>query len=310
MHEQSLPGIYAGLATLEVPEEPVDFGGGVTLSRTFARFSTSFNFINTGDTSVPNWKPSEPGELPPLPPPAMWHVRASQLDITSQLFVPESPQVNSAEAFQVARLLTSTLRLYADPAVSLVAISTHPYDSLINRRLEGCKLAPVEVLPRHFPLGLVTTGCNVEGIRWVARHWRTVLRLYQSHAEFRLAVDALDHGQFEPNPSLSLVALWGAIEALFSPSTTELKFRVSSLVAAFLEAPGIARLTRQRRVAALYDQRSAAAHGKPKHTPDHLLDTFELVRSILIKITELGEVPTKAQLEERMFGASSSGPTG
>ena len=127
--------------------------------------------------------------------------------------------------------------------------------------------------------------------------------MYQSHAEFRLAIDALDHGQFEPNPSLSLVALWGAIEALFSPSTSELKFRVSSLVASFLEPPGSSRLLKQRRVAALYDQRSAAAHGKPKHTPEHLLESFELMRALLIRITELGEVPTKAQLEERMFGA-------
>jgi len=303
MDEQFSLGVYAGLAAIELPEEPVDFGDGVKLSRTFARFSTSFNFINTGDTSVPNLDATKPGELPPLPPPAMWHLRARQLDVTSQLFVPESPGLQSTKAHQVARLLTSTLRLYADPAVTLVAISTHPYDSLIERRLEGCKLSPIEILPRHFPLGLVTSGCNVNGISWVARHWKTVLRLYQSHAEFRLAVDALDHGQFEPNPSLTLVALWGAIEALFSPSTTELRFRVSSLVAAFLEAPGSARLAKQRSVAALYDQRSAAAHGKPKHTPDHLLATFELVRSLLIKIIELGEVPTKAQLEERMFGS-------
>lgn len=295
-------GLYAGLAEIEVPEDPIDFGDGVTLTRTFARFTSSFNFINTGDKSVPSWTASKPGELPPLPPPAMWHLRARQMDVTSQLFVPASVVDSSDRLLGVARLLTSALRLYADPAVALIATSTHPYDSLIERELEGCGLRPVEVSPRYFPLGLVTSGCNTEGIQWVARHWRTVLRLYQSHAEFRLAVDALDHGQFEPNPSLSLVALRGAIEALFSPSTTELKFRVSSLVAAFLEAPGAARLAKQRRVAALYDQRSAAAHGKPKHTPEHLLESFGLLRIILIRITELGNVPTKAALEERMFG--------
>lgn len=307
MADEYSSGLYAGLAAIEVPEDPIDFGGGVTLSRTFARFTTSFNFINTGDTSVPNWKASRPGELPPLPPPAMWHLRARQLDVTSQLFVPVSDMEGSNDLPGVARLLTSALRLYADPAVSLIALSTHPYDYLIERRLEGCGLSPVEVSPRYFPVGLVTSGCNAAGIQWVAHHWRTVLRLYRSHAEFRLAVDALDHGQFEPNPSLSLVALWGAIEALFSPSTTELKFRVSSLVAAFLEAPGAQRLAKQRRIAALYDQRSAAAHGKPKHTPEHLLETFELLRIILIRITELGNVPTKISLEERMFGVVNSG---
>ena len=303
MGDENSTGIYAGLANIEVPEQTVDFGNGVTLFRTFARFSTSVNFINTGDTSVPDWKASRPGELPPLPPPAMWHLRARQLDVTSQLFIPNPLAGNSKDPLELARLFTSALRLYADPATSLIAISTHPFDSLIKRNLEGCKLTPIEVAPRYFPLGLITSGCNADGIRWVARYWKIIFRLYQSHADFRLAIDALDHGQFEPNPSLSLVALWGAIEALFSPSTSELKFRVSSLVASFLEPPGSSRLLKQRRVAALYDQRSAAAHGKPKHTPEHLLESFELMRALLIRITELGEVPTKAQLEERMFGA-------
>lgn len=298
-------GLYAGLAAIEVPESPVDFGDGVTLARTFARFTTSFNFINTGDTSVPAWKATKPGELPPLPPPAMWHLRERQLDVTSQLFLPAAVAGSPAELHGIARLLTSALRLYADPAVSLIATSSQPYEALIECKLEGCVLNPVEISPRYFSLGLAKEGCNVDGIQWVARHWKNVLRLYQSHAEFRLAVDALDHGQFEPNPSLSLVGLWGAIEALFSPSTTELKFRVSALVAAFLEAPGAARLTKQRRIAALYDQRSAAAHGKPKHTPEHLLESFELLRTILIRIAELGRVPTKVQLEERMFGADN-----
>lgn len=308
MHGKEPSDIYAGLSKIVVPDEPLDFGDGVTLSRTFARFTTSFNFINTGDTSVPDWKAAKPGELPPLPPPAMWHLRAKELDVTSQLFVPQSLTNAETGPLQIARLLTSALRLYADPAVSLVAISSHPYDSLIERRLEGCRLSPIEVTPRYFPLGLATSGCNLDGLRWVGRHWKTLLRLYQSHAEFRLAIDALDHGQFEPNPSLSLVSLWGAIEAIFSPSTTELKFRVSSLVAAFLEAPGATRLVKQRQVAALYDQRSAAAHGKPKHSSDHLLETFELVRTILIRIVELGHVPTKAHLEEGLFGLAKSGP--
>jgi hypothetical protein len=310
MNEENKAGIYAGLATIEVPEESLDFGDGVTLSRTFARFTTSFNFINTGDLSVPKWKPTTPGELPPLPPAAMWHLRARQLDVTAQVYVPSAIVETPDEMAQIARLLTSALRLYAEPAVSLVAISSHPYDSLIERRLSGCSLTPVEVSPRYFPLSLVKDEANPEGLRWVAAHWRTLLRLYKSHSEFRLAVDALDHGQFEPNPSLSLVALWGAIEALFSPSTTELKFRVSSLIAAFLVPPGGARLAKQRQVAALYDQRSAAAHGKPRHTPEHLIESFELVRTLLIKIIELGHVPTKAELEQGLFGNDSCGVTG
>jgi hypothetical protein len=302
MRDDQPSGIYAGLSAIVIPDERLNFGEGVTLSRTFARFTTSFNFINTGNKSIPDSNGREPGSLPPLPPPAMWHLRAKELDVTSQLFVPGDPNDSEGDPIQVARLIVSALRLYADPAVSLVAISSQPYDSLIGRGLEGCRIWPIEVAPRHFPLGLVIDECNVAGLNWVSCHWKTLLRLYKSHAEIRLAIDALDHGQFEPNPSLSLVSLWGAIESLFSPATTELKFRVSSLVAAYLEPLGHTRLSRQRQVAALYDHRSAAAHGKPKHTSEHLLHTFELVRAILIRIVERGSIPSKSQLEENLFG--------
>ena len=57
-----------------------------------------------------------------------------------------------------------------------------------------------------------------------------------------------------------MVSPWGALEALFSPSTSELKFRVSSLIAAYFEVPGVERVKCQREVAKLYDKRSTAAH--------------------------------------------------
>lgn len=305
MTNANLADLYAGLTSIELPDDPVDLGDGVVLSRTFARFTTSFNFINTGDISQPSATPAQPDGYPPLPPPSMWGLQVRKIDVTSQIFIPASVAISSDEQLSIARLLTSALRMYADPAVALVAVSSHPYGSLIDRRLEGCVLRPLQVAPRHYSIGLETPGCNISGIQWVARYWRKFQNLYQTHAEFRLAVDALDHGQFESNASLALVGLWGAIEALFSPSTSELKFRVSALIASYLEDPGPNRLAEQKRIAALYDQRSAAAHGKPKHTPEQLLDSFELLRIVLIRMTERGAVPSKAQLEERLFGALS-----
>lgn len=306
MQSDDIPGVFAGLTALDPPDEPLSFGDGVTLSRTFARFTTSFNFVNTDEPSVPDYRNVDLSKPIPLPPPSIWHLRVKHLDVTSQLFIPTDLFKTESEQLQAARLLTSALRLYADPAVTLVAISNCPYSALIDRRLEGCIITPLEVTPRYFPLRSTTPGCNHAGLRWVARHWKPMLKLYQAHAEFRLAVDALDHGQFEPNSALSLVSLWGAIEALFSPSTTELKFRVSALVAAFLERPGISRLTKQREVSALYDKRSAAAHGKPKHSQEHLLATFELLRAVLVRITESGRVPSKSELEGSLFGAPTS----
>ena len=71
MHDDDSPGVFAGLTALEAPDEPLSFSDGVTLSRTFARFTTSFNFLNTGDTSVPDWRKADPSKPLPLPPPSM-----------------------------------------------------------------------------------------------------------------------------------------------------------------------------------------------------------------------------------------------
>lgn len=114
----------------------------------------------------------------------------------------------------------------------------------------------------------------------------------------------MNAGQFVEDTALILVSLWGALEAIFSPSTSELRFRVSALIAAYLNPPGPKRLFDQREIANLYDKRSAAAHGKRKHQGDDVLRTFELLRRVLIAIIRDGKIPTKAELEERLFGAA------
>lgn len=138
---------------------------------------------------------------------------------------------------------------------------------------------------------------------WVKECWPTAYRLTSSHAEFELAVEALDRGQFVQQHALTLVSIWAALEALFSPSTSELSFRVSALIAAYLEEPGTVRLARQKSIARLYTKRSAAAHGKPKHDQQDLLDSFNLLREVLTKMLDSGRVPTKEELEAQLFGA-------
>jgi hypothetical protein len=137
-------------------------------------------------------------------------------------------------------------------------------------------------------------------------HWTATHQLLNGNSEFALAVEAIDTGQFVQSTALALVSLWGALEALFSPSTSELKFRVSALIAAFLEPPGTGRATLQKEIAKLYDKRSAAAHGKPKHQPEDLLATFNLLRRVLIKMISSGKVPSKDDLEGMLFGSCNA----
>jgi hypothetical protein len=167
------------------------------------------------------------------------------------------------------------------------------------------KIFPVEVQPRHFSLGVSDGTMTTEAIFWVRDRWEITHKLIQENAEFSLAVDALDSGQFVEKSALTLISLWGALKALFSPSTSELKFRVSSLIATFLERPGADRHALQKDVAKLYDKRSAAAPGKPRHEVDDLLATFNLFRNVLMKIVDRGEVPSKEVLERWLFGTVS-----
>jgi hypothetical protein len=109
-------------------------------------------------------------------------------------------------------------------------------------------------------------------------------------------------GQYVHRRALTLVALWAALEAMFSPSTSELRFRVSSLIAAYLEPPGPSRRTRARDISKLYDKRSSAAHGKPDPDTAHLIATFNLVREVLLKILDDRRLPNKDELESLLYG--------
>lgn len=131
------------------------------------------------------------------------------------------------------------------------------------------------------------------------RHWEDALDLLESNAAFRFGMDAMESAQTHQSSALGLVSVWGALEALFTGSTTELRFRVSALIAACMKPPGPERVAEHKRVLKLYDARSAAAHGAPKHTHDDLLASLELLRRALIKIIREKTVPAKEELQAK-----------
>ncbi|KRB07987.1 hypothetical protein ASD86_09310 [Lysobacter sp. Root690] len=161
---------------------------------------------------------------------------------------------------------------------------------------------PMEVWRKRHALKLVDKSTIADSVEWVRVHWDSAYKLYRDSAEFRIAIDALDTGQFIPNTGLSIVSMWGALEALFSPSTSELRFRVSALIAAYMEIPGASRHERQRTILKMYDKRSAAAHGKPTHNSDDLVQVLTLLREVVIKMIHEGRVPSKGELEVKLFG--------
>jgi hypothetical protein len=285
--------VHAGLAGVELAEPSFDLGGGLRLIRTYAHLMAPF---------MRAFKPAPKGGHHPAP----WKAASGgfSFDVHAELYVPSHIESQYGSTISVACTVVFLLRLGVNPAITLPVFSNLPFAALPEVQDNQAKLMPFEVQPRYLPLGVVGGSGTAEAIDWVANRWQITQRLCSGSAEFALAVEAIDAGQFIHNSALALVSLWGALEALFSPSTSELKFRVSSLIAAYLEPPGLARANLQKEVAKLYDKRSAAAHGKPKHEPEDLLGTFNLLRRVLMEMIDRGKVPSKENLEEMLFGSA------
>lgn len=284
--------IHAGLSGIELELENFDLGEGVVLAKTYAHmmapFMMAFTRAPAGEHHPGPWKAASGG---------------SGFDVNAELLIPAHIEEKFGSKVQVAITLLFLLRLGVNPATTLPVFSNYPFASLPKIGNNEAQLLPFEVQRRHFPLGVVGGRANASALTWVKDRWQVTHKLIGESTEFSLAVEAIDTGQFIQNPALTLVSLWGALEALFSPSTAELKFRVSSLIAAFLEPSGESRHALQKEIAKLYDMRSAAAHGKPRHETEDLLDTFNLLRRVLLRIIDRGSIPRKEQLERLLFGS-------
>lgn len=295
--------LYVALTDLPLGERCIDLGDGIFLRGADATFISSLLLVNTDEDSK-QFKGGALGEdgYPPLPRPAFWQLGGKKTRISAEFVIPGTDFQSLSQQYELARFLGALLRLWTNPGIRMHAMSGDPFTDLIRLDGEGPRVIPLESFRQRSRLGLIETSSLLDSVGWVQTNWRAAHKLYSSSTEFRLALDALDAAQFIENEALALVSLWAAIEALFSPSTAELKFRVSALIASFLEEPGETRRSRQKAIARLYDKRSAAAHGKPKHQSEDLLATFELLRCILIKFIYLRAVPSKDELDARLFG--------
>lgn len=288
--------MYAGLTDLPLNQEEIQFSMGVTLQRAHAVFTTPLALKNTGPHHG----------LDGFAFPALWQFSKGNIEIIAEVHVSASYFPKFEDQIEVVKFSVALLRLWCNPEISMPVISTlsmsRQVSHAIAKSTPGAYVRPMEVWQKRHGLRLVDKSKMADSVEWVRIHWDSAYQLYRESAEFRIAIDALDSGQFIPNVGLSLVSMWGALEALFSPSTSELRFRVSALIAAYMEMPGALRHERQRTILKMYDKRSAAAHGKPTQSSDDLAQVLTLLREVVIKIIHEGRVPSKSELEARLFG--------
>lgn len=283
--------VHVGLTGLDIEKETIDLGEGISLKGTYAHLMAPF---------IVAFKPAEAGK----PHPAPWKPARGgfTFDINAELMVPANIENKFNDKTEVVRIIIFLLRLGCNPAILAPVFSNYSFEIIPEMDDNSTILIPFETNHRHFPLGVSGSQLCPESIKWVKDNWGVTYRLVAESPEFSLAVEALNSGQFVQNTTLTMVSLWGALEALFSPANSELKFRVSSLIASYIEEPGVKRLEAQKSIAKLYDKRSSAAHGKPKHGGDDLLATFNLLGKVLCKIINEKEVPSKEKLEQGLFG--------
>lgn len=286
--------LYCGLAGCILESDCFDLGHGITISKTFARLSIPY---------IVSFSPPKPNNA------FGGYVRKALGSFgfvaNVQLYIPKDTKVpDDFDLINVGWLLTALIRLRTTPRVMLLLYSSGPFveGKDLNYEME---LWPLENYRRGLKMGAEGIAkINEEDLKWIKKHWMECGLLMGRNPEFNLSMQIFARCQFAPRESMALLAMWGALESMFSPARSELSFRISSNIAVFLEPQGERRLKLQEKAAKLYSARCAVAHSNEESCEQALLDTYFLMKRVITRIIEENQYPTQKELKKRMFGAS------
>jgi hypothetical protein len=141
-----------------------------------------------------------------------------------------------------------------------------------------------------------------DGAEWIARRWFDVLDLRKDRvAHFML--ESLETSFSELDQRMAVTKVWAGIEA-FLGASTEIRFRLSTLIAAALEAPGDSRFTLYKKLQKLYDTRSRVVHGSAvdiTKVESHLFEARSILTLLVRLVVDGGSVPTIVDLERLLL---------
>lgn len=224
-------------------------------------------------------------------------------DVHVELAIPaDLPSTIGPDPARVVRLISALLTLKATPRVSVPILSNLPFsqvpESVVDPVLRPMDFGESPLIPDFN----APTVLDLESLDWVRDHWIAAGELASGDRKFDTALQGFYNATRAPRPSLALLSLWGILEEMFSPDRSELRFRVSALIATYLAPAGAERHAMQKTVAKLYDARSKAAHGTGADDWGALVDTYALIRAVLRKMIHHQHVPSKVELEASLFG--------
>lgn len=283
--------IYLGISGVKISFDELILLQGVTARRVYAHFMSPHMVALESPTHE---------KLAPSP----WKtVRGSSDKIVHwELEVDLTQKPEEVEAYDYVKTMVSLLRLGLSPQLHCFLISSVSFES----KAEFNDSDP-EVSLWETNRVLVFKGANDElsqsTFGWISENLERCMALIYKHYELKLAVSSLDEVNFQQSLPMSLVLLWGALEAIFTKDKAELRFRVSVMVASYLEPDdGDKAYLLYKKVAKLYNERSKAAHGDNSVKQETLLQTYEILYRSVEKMFEQNSVPTKESLERSLLG--------
>lgn len=281
--------LYGGVADVILSTEPFDFGQGVTIAPTKAHLMRPYLMtFERPDSSFP----------------AMNSARGSfGFDLVAEIHVPADYETEgSFDKANTIWWLAALLRLKATPKLRVPVLSDRSFSNILGS--PPSSFWPVDGEADRVRM-IIDSDANhtisLEDLEWIKQNWRDAGRLMRQSQEFNVAMQAFDRASFIGYPTLALLSMWAALEAIFSPASAELRYRVSSNIATFLEPPGDNRAAVQQSTVKLYDARSAAIHGRRDEVEKPLIDTYALMKRVLVQIVEGCSVPKLADLEAALI---------
>jgi hypothetical protein len=289
--------IYGGMMNVELSENCFDLGHEVRIEKTFAHLMS---------VNMMAFSPAPEGKPHPSP----WRAAKGGFgyDVSVEIRVPTGVALpGSLDPRDTIWLIAALLRLSVFPYLMVPIISDRAFSSVVESASEPV-LEPLEterrlLQPAKDEGGVI--GQNASA--WIRKFWPVTAELLKKQSRFAAALRAFDSCTLRGRSSSSLLTLWGGLEQLFSPSTAELRYRVSSNLAAYLHPPGDERLAKYREILELYNKRSTAAHTASEIDQGSLVKSYIVMRNVLIRMVEDQHVPTQAELESAIFAPTISG---
>src|SRR5579862_8440327 len=148
--------LHAGLSDLEMRDDFLDLGVGVSLRKTYAHLMAPF---------IMAFNPALPGQ----PHPAPWKAGRGgfTFDITADLVIPAALEATYGGRVALAKTIIFLLRIGVNPAARVPVLSNYPFADLANIPDNEAALFPFEIHYRYFPLAVDGGVANNDSAEWV-----------------------------------------------------------------------------------------------------------------------------------------------